>query len=205
MSIKKTTRSFVARLFCKSLFCSEFKEEIEENKEVIPETSENKNEDEEGKQTDKKSNELLKDQFVEECHLEWVSTIEDIRIAKKQQWSVVYYGFLLQSGLLSSILIIRNELQTEISKIFFIGSSIFVCLIVAAILLIFQSKMKEYRGLIKKLEDDSFTKSFNDLVKPFYDRRKNYLDFLYGSEILILMILSSLFIMSSIIWFIMKI
>lgn len=127
----------------------------------------------------------------------------DVRIAKRQQWSVVYYGFLLQSGLLSFVLIAKDN-NIDLPKAVLKFSSIAICIVVIVVLSIFQRNMKDYRRLIKKLENDGFAERFNKLVEPFYDKRKNYLEFLYGSEFLILMILSSVFIMSLIIWFIAK-
>lgn len=67
MSIKRIARRFVFRVLGLSFFSSEFNEEIEEDRAT---------------EDDKKDIEPTKeqnDQFVEECHMEWVSTIEDVR------------------------------------------------------------------------------------------------------------------------------
>lgn len=120
-----------------------------------------------------------RERFFEECWLKWKSTVEDIRIAKSQQWMTINYGFLLQFALMY---LIKNYPEKWL-----LHFPLLIFIIVVVIFYIFQKNMREYRDLIIRLEK-KFTKESRDLVDDFYQRRPSYFSFWYGSSIPIMML-----------------
>ncbi len=146
METKKTTRSFVTRLFCFRLFSSRSKEEVETSKK----------EEAKSENSEKEESEDDKNRFFEECRLEWKSTIEDLRIAKNQQWLTIYYGFLLQFAL---IYIFIGKLGTMTNRYILLMVLFVVFIAVLWISHIFQKNIREYRELIIDIEKN-LTRSF---------------------------------------------
>ena len=136
---------------------------------------------------------------------QWQVAIEDIRIAKRQQWLTMFYGISVQSG----IIIFLNKM-TERSKpiilssnekFVFIMLSIVTFLILPSFLFYFQHVQQTCRKTILKIQP-SFTPDFHQ-AGLVYD--KTHSRFSVNWPILILFIFGLFMSMAIVIWFLCRV
>ena len=101
---------------------------------------------------------------------------EDIRYSKKQQWLTIYYGLLVQSGIITY----SKNVKFSYANFLLVSASIFVAILVTTILMKYQSQIINYRykidryikpllalEVLKALDKPNDTESNN--VKNFFN------------------------------------
>jgi len=146
----------------------------------------------------------INNEFHEECQSQWKVSVEDLRFAKRQQWLIGFYGFLIQAAILNFIhfFLIDGIILTDNEKWIFSIASIIAFLISIMLLVKYQNVKITCRKVIRTVEKE-FSKQFQHLFSKYYP--DNYLSFWYESLIFFIIIFGLFISMSSILWYLFKI
>ena len=141
------------------------------------------------------------DRAHKEFIVQWDTAVEDMRVAKRQQWLITSYGIIIQTGIITFLKMIKESIGLSANENFgFAIISIIVFFISVQFLIHYQNVQRTCRITILKIQP---------YLSRFYHKENlgygdQYASFWVNWHILILFIFALFLSMAIVIWYLFK-